>query len=354
MKNETPVVVDVRAADVGYFSVKLSLGRHHKTTGVKVSTHIFPSLVPHLRVNVLPRSELNNLPDGTMVKVDGANYFVGCDAVLWSAGREPRPVLDDFCLSNKYMALLRGALYYMSQDVGHPNEMVIKHLVVGLPLNTFARRSWELQSRLVGEHLLQDPTVPEVVRRILVQRVSVIPQAQGAFVNDIVQSGCEWNDTSSLVVDAGGGNLGWFMCCGRQPNWKHSGSFPKSMLACAYAVADCIKSEWRDDYVIIDRIDTAIRTGSDTFKVGGKTYLMAEYASAIEEVLTESVDHLIFKTERLKSLDTILFTGGGAALFYDYMTRRFPEYASIMRMDADPVFSNVKGFQFAGEYLTAA
>lgn len=355
MKSNTPVVVDVRAADVGYFSVKVSLGRHYEPTGVTVSTQIFPSLAPRLLAGMSPRSAMNNQPDGALVKVDGVHYFVGRDAVLFSSGREPRPVFDDYCLSNKYMALLRGALYYMSKEVGHPAEMVIKHLVVGLPLKNFARYQGELQTRLVGEHLLPDPTEPKEVSRVSVQRVSVIVQPQGALINHSLQSGRVLNDSSSsLVVDAGGGNLGWFMSCGHHPNWQRSGAYSKSMLACSYAVADGIDSNWRDNFEIIDRIDTAIRTGADSFKAGGKTYPLADHACAIEAVLTESVDQLIFKTEKLEDLDAILFTGGGAAVFYDYMKRKFPEHASVMHMEADPVFANVKGFQIAGEYLTAA
>lgn len=77
MKSNTPVVVDVRAADVGYFSVKVSLGRHYEPTGVTVSTQIFPSLAPQLLAGMSPRSAMNNEPDGEVVKVDGVKVLNG-------------------------------------------------------------------------------------------------------------------------------------------------------------------------------------------------------------------------------------------------------------------------------------
>lgn len=40
MKSDTPVVVDVRAVDVGYFSTKLSLGRRYDGGKVAIGTHI--------------------------------------------------------------------------------------------------------------------------------------------------------------------------------------------------------------------------------------------------------------------------------------------------------------------------
>ena len=46
MKPETPVLVDVRAVDVGYFSTKLTLGHKLMGNASTIATAIFPSLAP--------------------------------------------------------------------------------------------------------------------------------------------------------------------------------------------------------------------------------------------------------------------------------------------------------------------
>lgn len=356
MKSDATVTVDVRAIDVGYFSTKLSLGRVIGPGGMSVATHIFPSLAPRLPAGMSPKSALNNRPDGTVVNVDGVDYFVGRDAVLYSSGREPREVLPDYCLSDKYMALVRGAFHYMAKHEGNPAELVIRHLVVGLPLSTYAEYQPRLQARLLqGDHLLPDPAHPESLRRVTVERVSVIVQPQGALVNFSLYNSSVFDEGRwSLVVDAGGGTLDWFLTRGRQPNWQRSGAYSKSMLACSYAVSDRINPTWRDNYEIIDRIDTALRTRAESFTTGAKTYSLAEHQPAIDAVLKESVAKMIAKVESLDNLDRVLFTGGGAPLFYDFMKRTYPGRADLMHMDIDPVFANVRGFQVAGEYMSAS
>ena len=161
-------------------------------------------------------------------------------------------------------------------------------------------------------------------------------------------------DGWAVVVDAGGGTLDWYVAKGRQPNWNRSGAHPKSMLACANAVADRINPVWRDDFTIIERIDKAIRTKAESFQAGARTYEMAPYSKDIEDVLRESTTKLISTVGSLDSVDRIIFTGGGAIVYYDYFRQQFPEYSAAMVIDTDPVYSNVRGFQLAGEMLLAA
>ena len=52
-------------------------------------------------------------------------------------GIQPRHVMKDYCTSPAYLALMRGAMHYMLEDAGNPQEMAIEHLTVGLPLNTY-------------------------------------------------------------------------------------------------------------------------------------------------------------------------------------------------------------------------
>jgi len=109
MKIDMPVSVDVRAIDVGHFSVKVSLGRKLVQDTSTISTILFPSLAPRLPAGQTPQSALHGKPDGTIVEVGGENYFVGRDVGLFSSGREPREVLTDYSETDKYHALFLGA-----------------------------------------------------------------------------------------------------------------------------------------------------------------------------------------------------------------------------------------------------
>lgn len=52
---------------------------------------------------------------------------------------------DDYCLSDEYLALVRGALAYMK-------VATVDLLVVGLPVTIFDMRRVALSKRLCGEH----------------------------------------------------------------------------------------------------------------------------------------------------------------------------------------------------------
>src|SRR2546427_2865088 len=183
MKPAPPVVVDVRAVDVGYFSTKLTLGRKLVGNASTIATAMFPSLAPRLPANMSMQTALHGKPDGSVVDVDDVNYFVGRDAILYSSGREPREVLADYSTTEKYHALMRGAFHYIAQDAKATSELVIRHLVLGLPLNTFGENRDRLAARATGEHLLPDPSNPGAMRRITVEKASVIVQPQGALVS---------------------------------------------------------------------------------------------------------------------------------------------------------------------------
>lgn len=352
MKPDTTKVVDVRAVDIGYFSTKLTLGRKLAGDQSYIATQIFPSLAPRLSSGVTPYAALQSKQDGTVVTVNGVHYFVGRDVALHTSGREPREVLDNYSQTDKYMALLKGALHYMFLDSEAKGELVINRLVLGLPLNTFNDNWQKLTKLAIGEHILPDPAAPEAMRRVTVNNADVLVQPQGAQVNYGLANPNVFKDGWVLVVDAGGGTLDWYVARGRQHGWNRSGAYPKSMLDCAYAVADRINPNWRDNINLMERIDNAIRSKADSFQAAGETYMLADYSTAIEAVLKESVDKMESRLGSYDDLDLVLFTGGGGTVFMDYMKKRYPKLAKIMRRDEDTVFSNVKGFQIAGEIMS--
>lgn len=233
-----------RAVDVGYYNVKFTLGLGGNGDQKAIATDMFPALAPRLAEGERDHGPSAGKLDGCTVEVDGATYFVGKDVEHNASGTEPRPVSEEYSLTAKYLALLRGALHYIAVATEAP-EVIITHLVVGLPLHTYSRYRGPLAKRATGEHWLGTASCG---RRVTVENVHVIPQPQGALFNFAKGSAL---DGVALVVDPGGGTLDWFVASKEKPNYPRSGAYPKAMLACSYAVADAIDPRWRDQYGVI-------------------------------------------------------------------------------------------------------
>lgn len=62
-------------------------------------------------------------------------------------------------------------------------------------------------------------------------------------------------------------------------------------------------------------------------------YELEGFRATIEGVLEDSVDHLITGVGGFDNFDHILFTGGGARVYYDFMSKRMPKLRPVMRLD---------------------
>lgn len=345
-----PALVGVRAVDVGYFNVKYTRGRKRVGDSSRIEVGLFPALAPQL---ALGHTGGTGLPaaDVCAVTVGGVRYAVGTGAVYHTGPSEPRPIDPDYCATDKYHALTIGALHHMCIDTPPEQTMVLDLLVLGLPLNNYARHAATLAARMRGEHLLATGGAARS-RRVVVKNVHVMVQPHGALCHfGAMRADLEgW----TLVVDAGGGTLDWFLAQGQQPNWKRSGAYPKAMLHCAYAVADCIDAAWRHQYEVVEAIDRALRCRATRLRVGAREIALAAYRPAIDAVLQESVKAMLDATGPLNAVRRILLTGGGAGVYREYLARTMPMLAGALELDEDPVFSNVRGFQVCGEVLQQA
>ncbi len=345
-----PAIVGVRAVDVGYFNVKYTRGRKRVGDSSRIEVGLFPALAPQLARGHAAATGLP-APDTCTVSVGGVRYAVGAGAVYHTGPSEPRPIDPDYCATDKYHALTLGALHHMTLESPPEQGTVLDLLVLGLPLNNYARHAAGLAERMRGEHLV-GVAGDARSRRVLVRKVHVMVQPHGALCHfGAMRTDLEgW----TLVVDAGGGTLDWFLAQGQQPNWKRSGAYPKAMLHCAYAVADCIDPAWRHQYEVVEAIDRALRGGATRFRVGAREIPLAAYRPAVDAVLQESVKAMLDATGPLDAVRRILLTGGGAGVYREYLARTMPMLAGALELDEDPVFSNVRGFQVCGEVLQQA
>lgn len=342
---QDPHIALVRAVDVGYYNTKFTLGLNEDGTAIK--TDLFPSLAVKLGsrdVKVMPGAEKAN---ACCVIVNNQPFWVGPDVADNATGVEPRPVLDDYSASDQYLAQLRGTFHYMLRASG-ARIMVIRYLVIGLPLTTYASHSAAVKLRCMGGHHVDasDPT-----RTVTVENVFVIPQPQGTLMNFGMSSGAAM-DGFTLVVDVGGGTVDWYVATKKRANFERSGAHAKGMLACAEAVAMAAEHpRWINQYNIMERIDFAIREGRDHFHAAGMDWPLAKYRAAIDAVLEESVDKMLAKVKETDDIDRIVLTGGGAKAFAAVLNRKRPNLERRIRIEKEPVYSNVRGFQIFGETM---
>jgi len=350
MKHDLPVTaVDVRAIDVGYFNTKYTLGRERDSQQtIKVAT--FTSLAPIVASTQMTGATGTAQSKAWLIGVKNVDYLVGPGAASQASGLAPRPVDVDYSETDKYYALMLGALNHMAEEEQAGTEFTVRCLVLGLPLTSYMKHAARLAAQMRGTHSI-GPSAGPVVRNVTVEQVKVVVQPHGAMT----QYGA--GDPASMsglnvVVDPGGGTLDWFVSKGMEPNWARTGSYPKAMLHCALAVANSIKSTWATQVDVMEAIDLALRNGAETFMVGTREYRMKDYRPAVDAVLEESTKTLMDKTGPLDNARRILFVGGGAPLFHEYMARRYPDLKPAMALGFQPVFANLRGFQITGEVQT--
>lgn len=350
--------VAVRAIDVGYFQTKFTLGRE-RSDKAAILTDSFPSLAPQVEPAGMQTNSFSPAHKGKIIRVGELEYFVGTDARYFATTSQPRTIPEGYSETAAYWALMYGALDQMASKTG-AYEVVIEHLVVGLPCSAMGKYAEPLKAKLQSEaHLIASSSADSdgVRHRVLVRRAHVVPQPLGALFDYGIERGNKVEGWA-LVVDPGGGTLDWFCASKQKANWNRSGAYPKAMLTCAYAVADSISNKLRDNVEVIERIDAAIRgrvAGAEgTFKVEGETHDIASHWPRVEAVLHEAVDKMMASVGSTADLDIVLVTGGGAGVFADFMRKRYPVLAKRIQPLENSVFANVRGFHTIGEEMHAA
>lgn len=340
--------VAVRAIDVGYFNTKFTVGREQVGDESLIKAAMFPSFAPAVRSAEF--ANLGGVPkDTTVVEGNGVEYLVGRGAVSQLTGQEPRVVLDEYCRTDQYRALMYGALNEMAEHAGATETLVIELLVVGLPQSTFHSHAPFLISVFTGEHKIGPAGKP--LRTVKVCEVRPMVQPQGALLRFGVKPD-ERGNSQVVVVDPGGGTLDWFVADAKQkPNWLKSGSYKGAMLECATAVADQIDPALRYQYDVVDLIDLALREGHQTFKIGTTEYEMADFHACVDMVVAKGIRAMVNKLGSLANIARLIVVGGGARLYREHLLRHYPKLEAAIETDEGAVYSNVHGFHIGGEIL---
>lgn len=332
----------IRAIDVGYGNTKFTVLRQGPS---EIHCGIFPSIAPQASSITDLGGELFQRRNTVAVKVNGVHYEVGKDASLAKDASYGRTLDPDYALTDAYMALVRGAIYYMGVDS-------IDVLVVGLPVNSYESKREELEKRLVGEHAIPSPRSKGVdgsCRNVRVGNVRVLPQPIGAFFDYSMQQGRfqKMRNEMNLVIDPGYFTLDWVVAKGVKISIPRSGSHSGGMSSVLSTVGELVSRDIGEQLSDYAGIDDALRFGNNP-RFFGKEFEISKYLPQAKEKARQFVAVLANKVGVAADIDNILLAGGGAEFFLDLVKEKFPKHS--VQITPDPVYANVRGFQFAGEH----
>jgi len=232
----------VRAIDVGRGNTKFVTGHDgDNITCMHFASEAYPSEVEHAYDGVTTKRNTVRVP------ADNLYYEVGPDVAL-AADVFNAKVLqrDDYFEAPEYLALVRGALHYMSVDA-------IDLLVVGVPVAAFKvpQLATRLERRLTGIHPIGN------ARPVTVRSVRVLAQPTGAlmtFGKALGRLG-EMSKERSLIIDPGAQTFDWIVTEGMGLVGNKSHSLNRGMFDVCQKIAEGISRNTHMEYRDFDAID---------------------------------------------------------------------------------------------------
>ena len=326
----------VRAIDIGYGNTKFTLSH---TPGHDINCRMFPSLTPQSTTNGDLGAGMLARRDTVRVEVGGVSYEVGPDAELAQGGiARNRHLLADYCRSDAYSVLLKGALHYMGQTN-------IDLLILGLPVSTYAQYKLELMERTVGTHECGNRTVT-------VKNVRVYPQPLGGFFDYTIRSRLfqQMSNETNLMIDPGFYTLDWLMTHGLKTIDARSGAANDGgmgsilrVIAKAIAKDACVDETELGE---VARIDAALR-GATKLRLFGEDVNIEKYRAIGIAKAEEAINQMMHTVGRTGDIGNIVLVGGGSHFYEAPLKLRFPKHK--IAVAHDPVFANARGFQLIGE-----
>jgi plasmid segregation protein ParM len=333
MAHHSPIV---RAIDIGYGNTKLTTGH---PVGQDISCKMFPSLAPHASANGDLGAGMLAKRETVKIEVAGVHYEVGPDAELAQSGiARNRVLLTDYCKSDSYMALLRGAMSFMGVNR-------IDLLALGLPVSTYSTHKNDLIELAAGSHHCGNRTVH-------VQNVRVYPQPLGGFFDFSVRSKlfAQMSTEINLLIDPGFFTLDWLVTSGIKTLEGRSGAANDGgMSSILRAMSKAIAKDYKCDETElgdVERIDSALRNNTN-MRLFGETIDVKKYLPIGMSKAEEAINAMMTTIGRTGDIANIVLVEGGSSLYAEAIKARFPKHK--IALAHDPVFANARGFQLIAE-----
>ena len=320
----------VRAIDVGYGVTKFV----RRVEGTRIECGQFQSIA-EFSMRDTTGDAFGGLRDTVAVPIGAWFYEVGPDIDLALGNWRPTMKGENYIETPEYLALMRGALYYM-------NTEVIDLLVVGLPVAYFADKKSRLVKLAEGEHAVGRG------RKVLVKRALAVAQPQGALVTYSAQQGVldQIQQQDSLVIDAGTRTFDWVASRGMRILTRKSHSVDRGVYNMLDIIAREITRDIGANYRELDAIDLALRK-ERPLTLYGRPYSIEKFKPLALTVAHQAVGAMLSQIGDTQRFDNVVLAGGGAYLFKKKLKEVFTKHPLLEI--AEPIFANVRGFQMAGQ-----
>jgi len=328
----------VRAIDLGYGNVKFT----KRVDSGALELREFPALaIPALSHHFDHDGLLITRTNTLAVERNGRLFHVGPDSPAMLQGVAERELDGSYARSDRYAALMKGALAFM-------DEGVIDHLVLGLPVSTYPREHERLAAAWSGRHEVPD-LASRATRTVLVKHVTVVAQPVGAYVAALSEGRLSKARGNALVVDPGYFTIDWVVItsnlaivpsrCGA----LHGGVW---VLLCALAAS--LERELHAPIQNLTPLEIALRMGKPA-QLYGQSFALEPHMSAVYDKADGFAADLVSRLGDHSDIPQIVLTGGGAPIFHRHLQVKFP--AHRIELLSEPHFANLRGFQAIGEKL---
>lgn len=319
--------MNVLGIDIGYSNLKLAYGQQ----GAEPKVMLRPAgAAPADRMGEKIGGDSEE--DFLRVLVNEVPFVAGISpdrAELWS-----RELHENYPSTDSYRALFHAGLLLSEFDQ-------IDLVVTGLPVNQYLNH--ELRERLSGQMQGEHQITPR--RKIVVNKVKVVPQPVGGFVDYVcgLPDASEIEDSRVLVVDPGFFSVDWVLISNGELRRQSCGT---SLEASSVILDEAVRLIAEDfgGNVGRERLEHTLRNGHDQVRLFGKRVDVAPYlkkaADKVGPIVTARLRESLRKENA--SADMVLLVGGGAGFFEKAVKEAFPQL-KVSTPDS-PVYANARGF----------
>jgi PRTRC genetic system protein D len=319
--------IQVAAIDVGYGHTKYVIERDKQ-----MRVDVFPSIAIDVvaseeALGFVGRSDIRKV----MVARDKPLVWVGPDTNSKMSGTSnARELSDKYCLSDQYLAFVRGALTYM-------NVTQVQVLQLGLPLTTLATHRKALQAKMVGEHQLFDAEGNQYTCNVKSVGVSGQPVAALAnFMNLPEAPDLDVND-KVLLIDFGYFTTDWVVIDHNldivlERSGAEIGGMSKVIAKIFEGLQDEVKRTLPPAIQV--GIDHAMTNGQSQVRIRDTMYNFQKHIELTDTVAKSYMRAVSNKVGMIDDMRKIVICGGGAAFMRRHVQAMFGSDGLVMPSDS--------------------
>ncbi len=319
--------MNVLGIDIGYSNLKLAYGQQ----GSEPKVLLRPAgAAPADRMG--EKIGGDGEEDFLRVLVNDVPFVAGISpdrAELWS-----RELHENYPSTDSYRALFHAGLLLSEFDQ-------IDLVVTGLPVNQYLNP--ELRERLSKQMQGEHQITPR--RKITVNKVKVVPQPVGGFVDYVwsLPDAAEIEDSRVLVVDPGFFSVDWVLIGNGELRRQSCGTSLEASSVILDEAARLIAEDFGGN-VGRERLEHTLRNGLAHVRLFGERVEVAPFlkkaANKVGPIVTARLRESLRKENA--SADMVLLVGGGAGFFENAVKEAFPQL-KVLSPDS-PVYANARGF----------